>query len=223
VYELFITTKNYTTWALRPWLLMRERDIPFRERLVHFGAADFHTFSPSGRVPTLHDGDVVVWESLAIIEYLAERHAGVWPSDPRARAWARSAASEMYAGFATLRSRCTNSCGLRIKLHDYPDALAADVTRISQLWDDGLARFGGPFLAGGDFTAVDAFFAPVAFRAQTYSLPFTGVAADYVARLLARPAMREWYAAALVETEREPGHEADARATGTWIEDLRAR
>ncbi|HEY1549806.1 MAG TPA: glutathione S-transferase [Kofleriaceae bacterium] len=222
MYELFITTKNYTTWALRPWLLMRERDIAFRERLVHFGTADFHTFSPSGRVPALHDGDVVVWESLAIVEYLAERHAGVWPSDPRARAWARSAASEMHAGFATLRSRCTNSCGLRIELRDVPDALAADIARIAAIWTEGLTRFGGPFLAGAELTAVDAFFAPVAFRAQTYSLPFTGVAADYVARLLARPAMREWYAAALAETEREPGHEADARATGRWIEDLRA-
>jgi glutathione S-transferase len=223
VYELFITNKNYTTWALRPWLLMRERDIAFRERLVPFGSADFRTFSPTGRVPALHDGDVVVWESLAIVEYLAERHAGVWPSDPRARAWSRSAASEMHAGFTTLRSRCTNSCGLRIKLHDYPDALAADVARIAELWSDGFARFGGPWLAGDSFTAVDAFFAPVAFRAQTYSLPFTGAAADYVARLLARPAMREWYAAALVETGREPAHEADARATGTWIEDLRSR
>ncbi len=223
MYELFITNKNYTTWALRPWLLMRERDIAFRERLVPFGSADFRTFSPSGRVPALHDGEVVVWESLAIVEYLAERHPGVWPRDPGARAWARSAASEMHAGFATLRSRCTNSCGLRIRLHDYPDVLAADVARIAELWSEGLARFGGPWLAGDSFTAVDAFFAPVAFRAQTYSLPFTGVTADYVARLLARPAMREWYAAALVETGRDPAHEADALATGTWIEDLRAR
>jgi glutathione S-transferase len=223
VYELFITNKNYTTWALRPWLLMRELDIAFRERLVMFGAADFRTFSPTGRVPVLRDADVVVWESLAIVEYLAERHAGVWPADPVARAWARSAASEMHAGFATLRTRCTNSCGLRVQLRDYPDALAADVARIAELWTEGLARFGGPFLAGDAVTAVDAFFAPVAFRAQTYSLPFTGVAADYVARLLARPAMREWYAAGLAETEREPGHEADARATGTWLEDLRSR
>jgi glutathione S-transferase len=223
VYELFITNKNYTTWALRPWLLMRERDIAFRERLVPFGSRDFRAFSPTGRVPALHDGDLVVWESLAIVEYLAERHAGVWPIDPGARAWARSAASEMHAGFATLRSRCTNSCGLRIRLHDFPDALAADVARIAELWGEGLARFGGPWLAGDSFTAVDAFFAPVAFRAQTYSLPFSGAAADYVERLLARPAMREWYAAALVEAERDPAHEADAGATGTWIEDLRAR
>ena len=222
-YELYITNKNYTTWALRPWLLMRECGIEFRERLVPFGAASFRAFSPTGRVPALHDGDVVVWDSLAIVEYLAERHAGVWPDDPIARAWARSAAAEMHSGFTTLRSRCSNSCGVRVKLRDFPAALAADVARIAELWSEGLEKFGGPFLAGRDFTAVDAFYAPVAFRAQTYALPFTGAAAEYAAHLLALSAMREWYAAGLAETERDPAHEADIAATGTIIEDLRAR
>jgi glutathione S-transferase len=223
VYELYITNKNYTTWALRPWLLMRERDIPFHERLVPFGSSTFRAFSPTGRVPALHDGDVVVWDSLAIVEYLAERHAGVWPAEPTARAWARSAAAEMHSGFATLRTRCTNSCGLRIRLHDYPPELAADVARLTELWSEGLARFGGPFLAGSELTGVDAFFAPVAFRAQTYALPFAGAAADYLGRLLALPAMREWYAAGIAETNRDPAHEADAAATGVTIEDLRAK
>ena len=153
MYELYITNKNYTTWALRPWVLMRERDIAFRERLVPFGSSSFRAFSPSGRVPALHDGDVVVWDSLAIVEYLAERHAGVWPADPIARAWARSAAAEMHSSFSALRSRCTNSCGLRIRLHDYPPELAGDVARLTELWSEGLASSGGPFLAGSEFTA----------------------------------------------------------------------
>jgi glutathione S-transferase len=227
MYELFIANKNYTTWALRPWVLMRELSIEFRERQMRFvdGGSwnEFRAFSPSGRVPALHDGATVVWESLAIVEYLAERHPGVWPSDPLARAWARCAAAEMHGGFSTLRERCTNSCGLRIELAEIPPALAADIARICELWNEGLARFGGPFLAGRTFTAVDAFFAPVAFRAQTYALPLDPIAAAYAERLLALPSMRSWYDAGLAETWREPVHEAEAHAAGRWLEDRRAR
>jgi glutathione S-transferase len=227
MYELFIANKNYTTWALRPWVLMRELSIEFRERQMRFvdggSWSEFRAFSPSGRVPALHDGATVVWESLAIVEYLADRHAGVWPSDPIARAWARCATAEMHAGFSTLRERCTNSCGLRIELAEIPPALAADITRICELWNEGLARFGGPFLAGRAFTAVDAFFAPVAFRAQTYALPLDSTSAAYAARLLALPSMRSWYEAGIAETWREPVHEAEAHAAGTWLEDRRAR
>jgi len=223
VYELYITNKNYTSWGLRLWLLMTELGIDFREQLVPYGSRPFKTFSPNGCVPALHDGNVVVWDSFAITEYLAERHAGVWPADPIARAWARSAAAEMHSGFTTLRARCTNNCGVRIRLHDFPPALAAEVARLAELWTDGLERFGGPFLAGKQFCAVDAFYAPVAFRAQTYSLPFTGAPADYLARLLALPGMCAWYAAGLADTFRDPPHEADAAATGTLLEDLRAK
>jgi glutathione S-transferase len=205
---------------------MRQLEIPFRERLTPLPADGsdagpvFREFSPTGRVPCLHDGATVVWDSLAITEYLAERHAGVWPADPLARAWARSAAAEMHAGFATLRERCTMSCGLRVRQGEPPPALAHELARLAALWSDGLTRFGGPFLAGAAFTAADAFFAPVAFRVQTYGLRLPEAPAAYAARLLAVPAMRAWYADALAETWREPAHEAEVQ--GTVLEDLRA-
>src|SRR5690606_8524787 len=128
------------------------------------------TFSPSGKVPCLVDGETVVWDSLAIVEYLAEKHEGVWPSDARARAWARCASAEMHSGFTALRTHCSMTCGQRIRLHEYPDALKRDVDRLCELWRSGLESFGGPFLAGRRFSAVDAYFAPVAFRVQSYEL-----------------------------------------------------
>lgn len=223
--ELVIANRNYSSWSLRPWVLMRTLEIPFAETLVPFPGGDSHAtlrpFSPSGRVPCLVDGDLRVWDSLAIVEYLAERNPGVWPADTVARAFARSAAAEMHSSFATLRDICTMNCGLRIRLRERPPALERDIARIGELWNEGLARFGGPFLAGAAFTAVDAFYAPVAFRARTYGLTFGGEADAYAARLLALPAMREWYEAALAEPFREEGHEAEARAAGDWIEDLR--
>jgi glutathione S-transferase len=225
VYSLYIANRNYSSWSLRPWLLMRELGIPFEERLQVFAPgsnrAAFRRFSPSGTVPCLIDGVQVVWDSLAITEYLAERHAGVWPSDPGARAWARCAAAEMHAGFGALRSLCSMNCGLRIRLAEQPAALTQDVARIEELWLDGLDRFGGPFLAGAAFSAVDAFFAPVAFRVQTYGLPLGETALAYAQRLLACPGMSAWYAAALAEPWREPAHEAEARAAGTLLADLR--
>lgn len=227
MYVLHIANKNYSSWSLRPWVLMRQHAIAFTEMLSPFGAGSnwdaFRSFSPNGQVPCLHDGDARVWESLGIVEYLAERHAGVWPKDPVARAWARCAAAEMHAGFGTLRNRCTMNCGLRVRLHDMPPALTRDIARINELWNEGLARFGGPFLAGDGFTGVDAFFAPVAFRVQTYGLHLAGAAADYATRMLALPAMRDWEAAALAEPWREPGHEDEVRQTGIVTEDRRRK
>lgn len=226
MYELYIANKNYSSWSLRPWVLMRELNIPFEERNVIFAAKmnweSFRSFSPTGQVPCLKDGQILVWESLAIVEYLAERHEGVWPAEAEARAWARSAASEMHAGFSTLRSRCPMSCGIRVKLHEMPEALARDIKRIGELWNEGLSRFGGPFLAGQKFTAVDAFFAPVAFRIQSYNLTLDDASMAYAQRLLALPAMKSWYEAGLAETWREPGHEAESAGAGTLLEDLRA-
>jgi glutathione S-transferase len=226
MYRLYIANKNYSSWSLRPWLLMRELAIPFEERLVPFSASSnweaFRAFAPNGRVPCLHDGDTVVWDSLAITEYLAERHAGVWPGAARARAWARCAAAEMHSGFAVLRERCSMNCGLRVRLHETAPALRRDIGRIEELWTDGLRRFGGPFLAGTTFTAADAFFAPVAMRVQTYGLELGAPAAAYASRLRALPAFASWYAAALAEPWREAEHEAEARAAGTVLEDLRA-
>jgi glutathione S-transferase len=219
---LHIANKNYSSWSLRPWLLMRELGIAFEERMHPFGTGEnFTGFSPSGKVPCLHEGELVVWDSLAIVEALAESHAGVWPSDRVARAWARSAAAEMHSGFAALRQHCSMSCGVRIRLHAHPPALARDVARIDALWSEGLGRFGGPFLAGASFTAVDAFFAPVVFRVQSYALALSDLAAGYVARMLALPSMQQWYAEALAEPWRDEMHELELRDVGELLADHR--
>lgn len=227
MYELYIANKNYSSWSLRPWVLMRELGIAFREHLLPFGQesawAGFRKISPVGKVPCLIDGETVVWDSLAIVEYLAERHPNVWPGEPVARAWARSAAAEMHSGFGELRNRCSMSCGQRIELYEFPPALERDVARINTLWGEGLRRFGGPFLAGSAFTAVDAFYAPVVFRVQGYGLKLDGGAAGYVERLLATRAMREWYAEALKETIRDQPHEEESARMGRVVEDLRAK
>jgi|SRR5690606_2278427 len=226
MYELHIANKNYSSWSLRPWVLMRELGIAFEERLHVFEAGSnwdaFRRFAPNGKVPCLIDGDQAIWDSLAIVEYLAERHGDVWPRDARARAWARCAAAEMHSGFGVLRERCTMNCGIRVKLHDMPADLQRDIARVDELWTEGLRRFGGPYLAGERFGAVDAFFAPVAFRVQTYGLQLSQTASDYAARLLALPSMRSWYEAGLAEPWRETDHEAGVRVTGTVLEDLRA-
>jgi glutathione S-transferase len=225
MYELYIANKNYSSWSLRPWVLMRELQIPFVEHPVPFhdqaAWAAYRDISPTGKVPCLVDGDDVVWESLAIVEYLADHHEGVWPTDRSARAWARSAAAEMHSGFQELRNRCGMSCGVRVKLHEYPPALQRDVTRVGALWNDGLTRFGGPFLAGESFTAVDAFFAPVVFRMHIYDLPLDPSASAYAARILNLASMREWYTAGLREKFRDPPHDAEIEKMGTVLQDLR--
>jgi glutathione S-transferase len=209
MYTLYIGNKNYSTWSLRAWVLMKALDIPFAEQRVPLyrpdSRAKLREVSPSGRVPCLHDGDLIVWDTLAIAEYLAERHAGVWPVDATARAWARSAAAEMHSGFARLRDEMGMNVRLRMSKLPSP-AVAAEIARILALWAEGRERFGraGDFLCGA-FGAVDAFWCPVAFRFQTYGVTLAGVAAEYCAALLARPEMREWAAAAERETERIPG------------------
>lgn len=205
---------------------MRELSIPFTESLVPFGIEPgrvaIHDVSPTGKVPCLAEGQLVVWDSLAIVEYLAERHEQVWPSNAMARAWARSAAAEMHSGFPELRERCTMNCGIRVRIDALTMPLSLEIARLNELWLEGLARFGGPFLAGAHFTAVDAFFAPVAFRVQTYGLEMEPASMQYVARLLGLKSMQEWLAAALREPWRDEPHEAEARRAGTWIEDCRA-
>lgn len=225
MYTLFIANKNYSSWSLRPWVLMRALGIPFGERLFPLEQGScwdsYRRFSPNGRVPCLHDADVVVWDSLAIVEYLAERHAGVWPKDATARAWARCVTSEMHSGFGALRSQCGMNCGLRVRLSGLSPDLRADIARIDEIWSEGAGRFGGPWLAGDGFTAADAFYAPVAFRVQTYDLPLGDTARAYADRLLAHPAMVEWYRAGLEEPWREETHEAEVRANGTILADER--
>jgi glutathione S-transferase len=225
MYELYIGNKNYSSWSLRPWVLMRELGIPFAEHVVPFEPGTswtkFRAFSPSGKVPCLVDGATVVWDSLGIAEYLAERHPAVWPRDAKARAWARCAAAEMHSGFPALRQRCSMNCGLRIRLREIPPALQRDIDRIDELWSEGLQRFGGPFLSGPAFSAVDAFYAPVAFRVQTYGIELDPAAVAYVNRLLSLPSMQEWMQAALVEPWRDEEHEVEAKAAGTVLDDLR--
>jgi glutathione S-transferase len=222
---LYIANKNYSSWSLRPWVLMKTLGIPFKEVLVPFIAGscwdEFRDFSPNGRVPCLHDNEQVVWDSLAIIEYLAEQYDGVWPQKAEARAWARSATAEMHAGFSALRNECPMNCGLRVQLHSISPDLQHDLNRLDELWNEGLQRFGGPFLAGDTFTAVDAFFAPVAFRVQSFALALTGLALGYVQRLLDLDAMRSWYEAALAETWIDAAHEQEIRDTGLILKDMR--
>ena len=163
--KLYIANKNYSSWSLRPWVLMRTLGIEFEEILKPFpmggGASGFGSFSPTARVPVFLEQGLTVWDSLAITEYLAEKHPQVWPTDSTARAWARSATAEMHSGFAALRTGCPMSCGVRMELNPpLPEGLLNDLQRLQALWEEGLQGFGGPFLAGRAFSAVDAFFLP---------------------------------------------------------------
>ncbi len=226
-YQLHIGNKNYSSWSLRPWVLLKALDIPFVEHQHYFqadGQHNFKSFAPNALVPCLVDGETTVWDSLAIAEYVYEDHPSIWPSNRAARAYARSATAEMHSGFATLRTMCSMNVGLRIKMFDTPPALLRDLARIDELWRDGLANFGGPFLSGSAFTAVDAFFAPVVFRLQTYGLGFnlSHAARAYIDHMLAQPAMQDWYVQALAETIRDPDHERDWINYGEVIADYRA-
>src|ERR1700692_4860295 len=137
MYDLYIANKNYSSWSSRPWVLMRELGIAFREHLLPFGQEasweSYRKISPSGKVPCLVDGDTVIWDSLAIAEYLAEEHSAVWPTQAGARAWARSAAAEMHSGFSELRNRCSMTCGVRARLKESPPALESDLERLPGL------------------------------------------------------------------------------------------
>lgn len=226
MYELFIGNKNYSSWSMRPWVLMRQLGIGFTEQLRPFhlntGEGDFRRFSPTGKVPLLVHGAIRVWDSLAIAEYLAERHPEVWPAQVEARAFARSAAAEMHSGFGTLRNECSMCVGVRIRMHRISEGVKAELARLDALWAQGIEQFGGPFLAGARFSAADAFFAPVATRIQTYGLPVTERAARYVALLLQQSAVKEWIDAGIAETFRDMVHEKDILASGELLQDLRA-
>lgn len=205
---------------------MKTLGLSFEETVHPFpvggGPTGFDAFSPTRKVPVLVNGDLTVWDSLAIAEYLAEQHPSVWPSDKPARAWARSAAAEMHSGFASLRNTCAMSCGVRVALHQpVPSGLLQDLQRLQTLWTEGLQRFGGPFLAGQRFTAVDAFFCPVAFRVQTYGLVLSTDCMAYVQTLLALPFMQDWYDSALKEPWIEPAHDADVLLFGDLVQDFR--
>jgi glutathione S-transferase len=225
MYTLHIANKNYSSWSLRPWVLMKELGIEFNEQLIVFGDEPtwqaYRRLSPSGKVPCLTDESTTVWDSLAIIEYLAERHEGVWPQDAKARAWSRCAAAEMHSGFQSLRDICSMNVGLRIRMNTVSEGLQKDVDRIDSLWSHGLQQFGGPFLAGDRFSAVDAFFAPVVYRVRTYGLDLSEGAAAYVERVLALGSMQQWEAESLAEPWRDTEHEDIAFTVGTLLADHR--
>lgn len=223
--RLITANRNYSSWSLRPWVLMKQLGIAFEDERVTFAAADnhaaFRAFSPTGLVPALIDGERTVWDSLGITLYLAERHAGIWPSDTDARAWAQCVVAEMHGGFGALRGTCTMNVGVRVKLAARSPALERDLARIQTIFEEGLSRFGGPFLAGAHFSAADAFFAPVVFRIRTYDLPVGPLGRAWVASMLQLPAMLEWEQEALTEPWREESHEAELAAAGSIIADYR--
>ena len=205
MYRLFIANRNYSSWSLRGWLCMKLAGAPFEEEVETLGGAGanaaFKAFSPTGLVPCLHDGEVVVWESLAIAEYLAERHAGMWPADGAARAFARSMCAEMHADFRHLRTDMTMCIRERLDVRPWSPALIDDIARVQTLWTQARTRYGrsGGFLFGG-FGIADAFFAPVAFRFQTYGVKLQGEAEDYRHALLAHAFCQQWEREALAET-----------------------
>jgi len=204
-YTLYIGNKNYSSWSLRGWLAAKLSGAPFREVTIQLRGTynpDNRSFSPTALVPALHDGDVQVWDSLAIAEYLAERHPGMWPDDPVTRAWARSITAEMHSGFAALRNEMTMCIRERVDVRPWSDGLAANIARVEEIWNETRRRFGkgGPYLMG-PFTLADAFYAAVAFRFQTYGVVPKGEAASYLGALLAHPFVKEWEAAALAEKE----------------------
>jgi glutathione S-transferase len=213
--QLYIGNKNYSSWSMRPWVLMRQAGIAFEEVLLRFdgfGAdssfkREISRVSPAARVPVLVDDGFVVWDTLAIAEYLAERFPGrqLWPDDVRARARARSLCAEMHSGFGALRSACPLNVeaslpqvGVRV-LADQP-ALRADLERIVRMWTDQLGHSGGPMLFG-EFGIADAFFAPVASRLRTYALPVPEPVAQYIQRVHELPGVRDWVRDALAERD----------------------
>ena len=223
-YTLITANRNYSSWSLRPWVLMKALEIPFEDRLEPFTKPDnyddFRAFSPTGQVPVLLDGERCVWDSLGITLYLADRHEGVWPADEEARAFAQAIVAEMHGGFGALRNDCTMNVGVRVALRPKSAALARNVARVAEIFDQGLNRFGGPWLAGPTFTAADAFYAPVAFRIRTYGLD-VGKGHAWVEQILAHPAVQQWETEALAETWREESHEAELAAAGTITADYR--
>ena len=207
--KLIVGNKNYSSWSLRPWIGMKVAGIPFEERVISLHAPDFKAVvgavSGPGKVPVLVDGDISVWESLAILEYMAEKFpsSGLWPADSAARALARAVANEMHAGFQPLRKLMPmNQARPVIKREPTPEA-AANIKRIEAIWADCRARFGqkggGPFLFGR-FGAADAMYAPVVARFHTYGVDVGAPTRAYMDAMMALPAWREWRDAALRET-----------------------
>ncbi|KAK9364822.1 thioredoxin-like protein [Lipomyces kononenkoae] len=225
-YTLYIGNKRYSSWSMRPWVLLKALNIPFEEKLQMFKPGvrqpDFLAFSPSGKVPCLHDTTtaVVVWDSLAICEYIAEANPSAWPAEDAARTFARCASAEMHSSFDAIRDECSMNVGLRIELGTPSEALQRDIDRFNALFKEGARKFGGPWLAGKEFTIVDAMFAPIASRCKTYGISLEGEAMEYVGRLFEHPAVQDWVRDGIRETAREPFHEEDCLRGRKVLEDL---
>ncbi|MGA0571630.1 glutathione S-transferase family protein [Variovorax sp. VNK109] len=213
--KLYIGNKNYSSWSMRPWVTLKQAGIPFEEVKVRFDSFDADSefkrvigkVNPVGKVPVLVDGDLVVWDTLAIAEYVAEKFPDkqLWPADAKARARARSICAEMHTGFSALR----NHCGMNIEAslgdtgqliwRDQP-AVRADVARLQDMWSALLAEHGGPMLFGG-FSIADAYFAPVCTRLKTYALPVSEEISAYIDRVYALPGVKAWVDDALAEKD----------------------
>jgi len=218
--KLVIGNKNYSSWSFRPWIAMTALGIPFEEILIPFGTplgnpdfkARLAAYTPAGLVPVLIDGDVHVWETLAIMEYLAEKFPDkqVWPAETKARAHARAISSEMHAGFSALRGECPVNFRRPVRERALSAAAQANVKRIDEIWSGCRSKYGGPFLFG-TFCAVDAMYAPVVARLSTYGQTgkLSREALAYMAVMMALPAWAEWRKGALAETWIVPEDEAD--------------
>jgi glutathione S-transferase len=214
--HLVIGNKNYSSWSLRPWIAMKVAGIAFAEQVISLDAPDFkervHAISAAGKVPALADGETQVWESLAILEYLAEKfpQAGLWPAEPNARAHARSIAAEMHAGFLPLRRHYPMNIWRPVRRREPTAEVVENLGRIEAMWTDCRTRFGqgGPFLFGG-FGAADAMYAPVVSRLHTYDVDMGPVARAYMEAVLGLPAWAAWCAAAVQEPWVLPQDEVD--------------
>ena len=210
--QLIIGNKNYSSWSMRPWVLMKQLGIPFDEVKLRFDFSEGSAFrqavarhSPAGKVPVLVDGDLAIWDTLAITEYLAEKHPGVWPAERAARARARSLVCEMHSGFSALRNHCPMNIEAQMhdvgqRIWDEQAAVRSDVARIDVAWTQALAASGGPFLFG-KFSGADAFYAPVCMRLLSYGLPVSDAARAYVKAMAAAPGVSAWISDSLAEQD----------------------
>jgi len=213
--KLLIGNKRYSSWSLRPWIAMKVLGVAFEEMLFPLyqpgSSEQVLKYSPTGKVPALIDGEIVVWESLAILDYLADRYPDIamWPKDLAARGLARAVSAEMHAGFVPLRRQCPmNMMRDRAKSREIPADVEANVKRIDAIWNEARAKHGraGPFLFGA-FSAADAMYAPIVSRFSSYAIPVSAAAKDYMDVIMSLPAWREWEAAARTETWIMEGNE----------------
>jgi glutathione S-transferase len=211
-FTLILGNKAYSSWSLRPWIALKQAGVPFEERVIPIymeGSSEaIRKYSPAGKVPILKDGDFTVWDSLSIIEYVAEKHPKLWPADAKARAVARSISAEMHSGFVPLRKLCTMNLRRHYPNFELNDDVRENIARIDTIFAETRAEFGrgGPFLFG-EWSGADAMYAPVVTRFKTYDVKLSKPSQDYCEAVLALPAMQDWYDAAEAEPWTLPQYE----------------